>query len=109
MGQKTFDQFSLLHVASGIIAYFWGLPLLWWLIIHIVFEYVENTKMGMHFINQYLPMWPGGKATPDTFMNSMIGDNISAVVGWLIAAWVDKGRFSLEKRTGNTKFNSLKN
>lgn len=106
MGQRTFDQFSLLHFASGIIAYFWGLPLLWWLIIHVVFEYIENTKIGMNFINKYIPLWPGGKQNPDSFMNSMIGDNISAVAGWLLAAWVDKGKFSLEHRTGNTKFKS---
>lgn len=105
---KVFDEFSLLHFASGIIAYFWGLPLVWWLIIHVVFEYVENTKMGMHFINTYIPVWPGGKHEKDSFANSMIGDNLSAVAGWLFSSFVEKGfKFSIEKREGKTKFKGL--
>lgn len=103
---KVFDEFSLLHFASGIIAYFWGVPLVWWVIIHAVFEYVENTDMGTKFINKYFAFWPGGKHTKETFMNSMIGDNVSAAAGWLLASFVEKrGKFSIEKRTGNTKFN----
>lgn len=112
MGQSTFDQFSLLHFASGVMAYFWGLPFVWWIVIHIVFEYVENTKIGMHFINKYISMWPGGKKNPDSFMNSMIGDNISAALGWIFASMTDKyvqGKkiLSLENRTGHTKFKDL--
>jgi hypothetical protein len=75
-----------------------------------VFEYVENTKIGIHFINTYIPAWPGGKYQKESFMNSMIGDNISAVAGWAFASFVEKGfKFSLEKRNGKTKFNELKN
>lgn len=112
MGDKTFDQFSLLHFASGIMAYFWGLPFLWWFILHVVFEIVENTKIGMQFINKYITMWPGGKQHPDSFMNSMIGDNISAAIGWVFASVVDKyiqGKkvFSLENRSGRTKFKEM--
>lgn len=112
MGQKTFDQFSLLHFASGIMAYFWGLPFIWWIIIHIVFEYVENTKLGMIFINKYVPFWPGGKQQADTFMNSMVGDNVSAAVGWIFASMIDKyyqkqNVFSLSHRSGNTKFKEI--
>lgn len=112
MGDKTFDQFSLLHFASGIIAYFWGLPFVWWFILHAVFEYVENTKIGMHFINKYITMWPGGKQHPDSFMNSMIGDNFSAALGWIFASMVDKymqGKsvMSLTKRSGHTKFKEM--
>lgn len=109
-----FDQFSLLHFASGIIAYFWGLPLMWWFIIHAVFEFVENTELGTKFINTYIPVWPGGKHTKETFENSVIGDNVSAVAGWIFASSVEKAfqgkkLFPLTKRTGDTKFNSLKN
>ena len=112
MGQKTFDQFSLLHFATGIIAYFWGLPFVWWIILHVLFEYIENTKIGMHFINKYITMWPGGKQHPDTFMNSMIGDNVSAALGWIFASMVDKymqGKriLSLENRAGKTKFKEM--
>ncbi len=106
-----FDEFSLLHFATGIIAYFWGLPLLWWLIIHVVFEYVENTKVGMNIINTYFPIWPGGKVQKETFMNSMIGDNVSAVAGWVFASTIEKmihGKkiFPPTTRTGDTKFKS---
>lgn len=105
---KVFDPFSLLHFASGIFAYFWGLPFVWWIIIHVVFEYVENTKVGIHFINTYIPVWPGGKQEKDSFMNSMVGDNVSAAAGWIFASFVEKGfKFSLEKRDGKTKFKGL--
>ena len=104
----VFDEFSLLHFASGIVAYFWGVPFFWWLIIHTVFEYIENTNMGMKFINNYAHFWPGGGHKKETFVNSMIGDNISAAAGWALAALVEKrGKFSLEKRAGNTKFSNV--
>jgi hypothetical protein len=109
-----FDQMSLLHFAAGIIAYFWGLPLMWWFIIHVVFEYLENTKMGIQMINKYVPVWPGGKHEKETFVNSMIGDNISALSGWIFASVTDKwytGQkiHSLTHRNGNTKFKVAKN
>lgn len=112
MSDKTFDQFSLLHFASGIMAYFWGLPFWIWFILHVVFEILENTKTGMYFINRFIPVWPGGKQHPDSFMNSAIGDNISAVAGWIIASMLDKyvqkkPLLSLEHRSGKTKFKDL--
>ncbi len=102
-----FDAYSLLHFAAGIIAYFWGVPFVWWILVHVVFEYVENTKLGMKFIERYLPLWPGGKHEKETFGNSMIGDNVSAAAGWIFASFVDKKTLSLEKRTGNTKFKKV--
>jgi hypothetical protein len=77
-------------MASGIIAYFFGIKLIYWITLHITFEYVENSKNGIYFINQYLKnIWPGGKEKPDTFLNSMIGDNFFAILGWLIAYYFD--------------------
>lgn len=102
-----FNKFSLLHVASGIIAYFWGLPLVWWIVIHALFEYAENTNMGIKFINRYVPLWPGGKQEKETFVNSMIGDNVSAVLGWMLASFVENKKIVLTKRTGETKFKSV--
>lgn len=105
MLKGAFDEFSLLHFAAGIIAYFWGVPLLWWLAIHALFEYLENTNLGTKFINKYFTFWPGGGHKKETFANSMIGDNVSAVAGWMVASLVEKkGRFSFDKRTGETKF-----
>ena len=61
MGLNFIDQYSYLHFASGIIAYFFDISLLYWLIIHTVFEIMENTENGIFIINKYLTFWPGGK------------------------------------------------
>lgn len=85
MGQLLLDQYSLLHVATGIIAYFWGFRLLWSIIAHTVFELVENTDAGIRFINQNLAgIWPGGKPRADSPVN-MVGDSLSFVAGWGMA------------------------
>ena len=84
MGISFFDQYSILHMASGIVAYFWGIKLVHWAIFHIIFEYIENTEWGMKLINN-VSGWPGGKKIPDTFVNSMLGDNFFAILGWLVA------------------------
>ena len=90
MGSTFFDQYSILHLASGIVAYFFGIKLTYWICLHLLFEYTENTETGMHFINTYLKsVWPGGKDKADTFTNSMLGDNFFAILGWLIAYKLD--------------------
>lgn len=58
MGKYIFDQFFLLHFASGIIAYFWGISFNNWFIIHFLFEYFENTNYGMNIINKIVTFWP---------------------------------------------------
>lgn len=53
-------------------------------------------------------MWPGGKQSQESFAESMIGDNMCAVLGWVFASFVDKGgKFSIDKRSGNTKFKEI--
>ena len=89
MGLKIFDQYTYLHFASGIIAYFFGLPVVWWFIAHTIFELSENSSIGLYIINNYLKFWPGGKPHPDGFIN-MIGDTIGTLLGWLSAYGVDK-------------------
>ena len=54
MGTKLIDQYSLLHFASGIIAYYWGFNLYEWFYIHLLFELVENSNIGMYIINIYI-------------------------------------------------------
>lgn len=88
MGKQILDQFSLLHVAVGVVAYFWGLPLLVAVCIHIVFEIVENTTWGISFINNWLTVWPGGKPYSDGLINR-VTDTLTFAGGWLIAAWLD--------------------
>lgn len=94
MGHMFADQYSILHFSTGVISYFWQIPFLIGLIIHIIFEIVENTDYGMSIINQYfvnkdkLLQWPGGKYEADSFMNSM-GDNIFYAFGWIISYYLD--------------------
>ena len=72
MGVHFTDQFSLLHFASGIIAFFWEISLIKWFILHIVYELFTNTHFGINFINKYT-FWPGGKLNFDTTVN-IIGE-----------------------------------
>lgn len=89
MGRRWFDQYSLLHLAVGIIAYFWSISLFMIIIIHILFEFIENTHFGMNLINTYFQhWWPGGKLYPDNLLNS-ITDTIFTGFGWLIAYNLD--------------------
>jgi hypothetical protein len=91
MGEYFFDQYSILHMASGVIAYFFGIKLYIWIIIHILFEIIENQPIFIKFNNEYLKwFWPGGKEKPDSFVNSMIGDNFFAISGWLVSYGLDK-------------------
>jgi hypothetical protein len=89
MGKALVDQYSLLHFAVGIIAYFWGISA--WLTIagHLLFELVENTEKGMAAINRWATWWPGGKPYADTVPNS-IGDTVATMLGWWAARVADK-------------------
>ena len=89
MGYRYFDQYTYLHFATGIVVYFWNISLLNWVILHTIFEILENTQMGMNIINQYIVFWPGGKPESDTIINS-VGDTFGAVLGWLTAYYLDK-------------------
>lgn len=90
MGEKFMDQYSLLHFAVGIVVYFWGISITIWIIIHMIFEWVENTPYGMMVINKYLKgNWTGGKNYSDSLIN-IIGDNIFAGIGWAVAYYIDQ-------------------
>jgi hypothetical protein len=93
MGDGMFDQYSLLHVAVAILAYFWQVPLWVGLVAHTAFELFENSAWGVWAINRWFvgagPLsWPGRKDSTDTWMNQ-VGDTVSFVAGWLLAAWLD--------------------
>lgn len=89
MGIYLFDQYSLLHFAVGVIAYFWNISFNLTIILHIIFEIIENTNDGMNIINKYLTIWPGGKPFADSKINS-IGDTILTAIGWLCAYYLDQ-------------------
>jgi hypothetical protein len=88
MGIHFTDKYSLLHFASGIIAYYWGISFMLWFIIHLLFEYVENTNIGMKIINK-IKMWPGGKEKSDTILNR-IGDQFYGLLGWIFTFFILK-------------------
>ena len=85
MGTSFIDAYSLLHFATGIIARFWGVPFWSWFLVHVMFEWIENTTQGMMFINHYIPWFPGGKPSPDSLWNT-VGDQVFAMLGWYIAS-----------------------
>lgn len=94
MGKTIADQYSLLHFAVGVVSYFWNVSFLLGTVIHIFFEYFENTKSGMNIINKYFVgnsvlQWPGKKEYPDSIINS-IGDTIFYSLGWIISYYLDK-------------------
>ena len=89
MGFLAFDQYSLLHFATGIVVYFWNISLLHSVVIHILFEYIENTLIGMNIINNYITFWPGGKPYSDTIINSVF-DTIFFAIGWILANQLDR-------------------
>jgi len=86
MGETFGDKYSLLHFAVGVIFRFIGISFGYSVAIHILFELLENTSQGVHFIdtNPLLKWWPGGKKKADTFVNS-VGDTFFFCVGWLVA------------------------
>ena len=88
MGNRFLDQYSLLHFASGVVAYFWGVPAMYWFMAHMTFELAENTEVGMKFIND-ITWWPGGKPRVDSFIN-IVGDNVAAMAGWYCASKLDE-------------------
>jgi len=92
MGIHFTDQFSLLHFATGIIAYFWQLSFMNWFFLHILYELFTNTRYGIYFINHYT-FWPGGKLDYDTSIN-VIGDQTWALIGWLFAYFITLNFYS---------------
>lgn len=88
MGGYFTDKFSLLHLASGIVAYHWGIYFMTWFILHAAFELIENTQTGMRIIRK-IKLWPGGKPCADSALNSW-GDQLHACLGWGIAHYHSK-------------------
>jgi hypothetical protein len=87
MGFRLLDQYSLLHAAVGVLAYYWGVPLLWAIAAHTVYEWAENTAWGMALIQQ-VRAWPGGKWEADAWIN-IVGDTLAFCAGWGAAAGLD--------------------
>lgn len=83
MGKAWLDEYTPLHVAVGVIAYYWGVSLINLTLLHIVFELLENTEKGMELIRSF-PLWPGGKTHADSW-NNQVSDVIASGIGWLFS------------------------
>ena len=81
MGIYFTDTFSLLHFASGIIAYYWNVSIVQWFIFHMLYEIIENRPNIVKMIDTF-PLWPGGKKNPDLIINSL-GDQFYSILGWI--------------------------
>lgn len=79
-----YDKFSLCHFAVGIIFRYFNISLMLSTILHIIFEIVENSELGIYIHHNYLPFWPGGKHAADGIINST-GDTVFFMLGWLVA------------------------
>tara|TARA_B100000902_G_scaffold388223_1_gene433480 strand:- start:666 stop:980 length:315 start_codon:yes stop_codon:yes gene_type:complete len=88
MGKYFIDQFTYLHFAVGIVAYFWSISLNNWILINIIFELFENSDFGIKVVSN-IPYWPGSKPKSDTPIN-IVGDIGSIILGWLSAYYIDK-------------------
>lgn len=88
MGENYIDQYTLLHFASGVIGYYWGMGMWGMFAIHSIYEYIENTGVMMGVIEKYIRKWPGGKRHRDKFGNSVM-DTVAAMIGWITAAILD--------------------
>lgn len=83
------DKFSLCHFAVGIIFRYFNINLLVSIILHTIFEIVENSPVGIDIHHKYLNFWPGGKHAADGIINST-GDTVFFIFGWLLADYVHK-------------------
>lgn len=84
MGKYLLDVYSILHFATGILWRYMGFDIISLLLLHTIFEILENSKIGMHIINTHFKIWPGGKPSTDTLINSISDISIS-LVGWILA------------------------
>lgn len=86
MGQSFLDTYSLLHYATGVVAYYWGVGFYTFGVAHVVFELLENSSPGMAVIRAF-PFWPGGKSRADSVLN-MVGDTVFGLLGhWSASLW----------------------
>jgi hypothetical protein len=84
MGTRLLDAYSLLHFAVGVIFRHFNISFFLSIVLHTLFEVVENTPQGVRFIDSNLWFWPGGKKRPDTLINC-VGDTLSFAAGWIAA------------------------
>lgn len=77
--KRMFDPYSLAHAGAGVAAKSVGLSLGSTILLHSVFELLENEYLKFHpIVKKVFP-----DPSKDTLVN-MIGDTISVAVGWYL-------------------------
>ena len=77
--QKMFDPYSLCHAGGGVVAASIKLTLGQTVVLHTIFELVENYYLKTHPLTRKI--FPD--ASTDTLTN-VIGDTISVGLGWYL-------------------------
>ena len=86
---KIFDNYTYLHFAAGIIAYYWGFTLLEWTVFHLFLDIFERTDFGKKVLHFFIRIWPGRDDNLLESYYNVFGDSASAVLGWLSAYLLD--------------------
>ncbi len=89
------DAYSLAHFAFGVVAYYIGITFEQWFWMHIIFELVENSIITRTFANKFMYSFGFEMVNVDTLANSL-GDQVSAMTGWLVTYFFDKVIFKRE-------------
>ena len=78
------DEWSIVHVSGGIVAAQTGITLPQFMVLHTLFELVENTDQGTGLLSKI--GWD--RKNGDTWAN-IAGDTLSAVAGWYLGKWAN--------------------
>ena len=73
------DEWSFVHFAGGIVGAQTGLSLPLFLVLHTLFEIVENTDKGSGPLSKI-----GWDRTDGDTMVNVLGDTLSAAAGWYV-------------------------
>ena len=83
MGYEAVDSFSLLHIGVGAVMYSAGLTLSQAMVVHIIYEIVDNQILLGRCIRDF--KMADCKFEPDTRINTVM-DQLSALIGFEAAA-----------------------
>lgn len=86
--QPFLDQYSLIHMAVGILFYFWKISFFLSTLTQATFMLLNNSEEGSKLFSRYAPQYPYTAKKHDSWIN-MVGDNMSFNFGWLLASAVD--------------------
>ena len=81
------DEWSFVHLSGGIIAAQTGLSLPQFLVLHTIFEVIENADQGSGWLSKI----GLDRVSGDSLLN-VVGDTASAAAGWYLGKVTRKGK-----------------